>query len=112
MPSRSVRRRKHKEVQRLQELPKQHKPHVAALVLAGWQIEARRRGRFLHTLPVWALAADPHTQAVAAALDATGELQRDLNRVCADTVAQNASSQLLATPRPTGDRPRYQRSRR
>ena len=109
MPSRSVRRRKHKELERLQELPKQHKPRVAALVLASWQIEARRRGRFLHTPPVWSLAADTHTQAVAAALDPTGELQRDLNRVCADTVAQNAAQQLISTPRPTSDRPRWTR---
>ena len=109
MPSRSVRRRRHKEVQRLQELPKQHKPHVAALVLAGWQTEARRRGRFLHTRPVWSLAADTHIQAVAAALDPTGELQRDLNRLCADTVAQNAAQQLISTLRPTSDRPRWKR---
>ena len=109
MPSRSVRRRKHKEVQRLRELPKQQKPGVAAMVLASWQIEARRRSRFLHTAPVWALAADPHVQAVAAALDSTGELHSDLNRLCADTIAQNAAQQLISTPRPASDRPRWKR---
>ncbi len=103
MASRSVRRRKHKELQRLQELPRRQKPGVAAMVLASWQIEARRRGRFLHTPAVWALAADPHIHAVAAALDPTGELQADLNRLCADTIAQNAAQQLIATPRPASD---------
>lgn len=109
MSSRSARRRKHKQLQRLAELPDGQKPQVAALVLAGWQIEARRRARSLSTPTVWGLALDSHTQAITEILDSTGELKTDLHRVCAETVSEAAGQRLLLLGRPSVERPRCKR---
>ena len=104
MAPRSVRRRKHKQLQRLAELSDREKPQVAALILADWQREARRRARRLSASAVWGLALDSHVQAITEILDPTGELKADLHRVCAETVSEAAGQRLLSVGRPLAER--------
>jgi len=99
MASRSVRRRKHKQLRRLAQLPDHKKPQKAASVLAEWQTEARRRAGSLSAPTVWGLAEDPHAQAVTVTLDPTGELEADLHRVCAETVSEGAGQRLVSVGR-------------
>jgi len=109
MASRSVRRRKHKQLQRLAELSDRQKSQVAGLVLTGWKIEARRRARRLSAPTVWGLASDSHAQAITEILDRTGELEADLHRVCAETVSETASVRLVTSGRPLAERSRCNR---
>jgi hypothetical protein len=55
---------------------------------------------------VWALAQDPDIQEASKRLDPTGALQADLNRVCAEAVAEVAGRHLVQASRPFPDRRR------
>jgi hypothetical protein len=107
MPSRSVRRRQHKQLERLHDLMPSGREAEAAGRLLGWRREANRRARSLAAPPVWGLANDPRVRGVAAALDPGGELQADLDRVCAEAVAGEAAGGCLVRgSRPLADRGR------
>jgi hypothetical protein len=71
-----------------------------------WRREANRRAGSLDAPAVWGLANDPEVRAVAAVLDPQGELQADLNRVCAEAVARQAGGSLVRGSRPLADRSR------
>jgi hypothetical protein len=98
MPSRSVRRRQNKHLQRLHDLPTAERDARAAQRLLEWRREAYRRARSLSEPEVWALAHDPRVQATAAALDPSGELQAELNRICAEAVASAAGGMVRPSP--------------
>jgi hypothetical protein len=106
MPSRSVRRRRHKRLASLRALPPALHAAEAARRLVGWRREAHRRARSLTAPAVWGLANDPQVRAAVAALDAAGELQADLDRVCAEAVAREAGRSLVRGSRPPADRAR------
>jgi hypothetical protein len=107
MPSRSVRRRQHKRLARLHELTSSERHAEAVRLLLDWRREARSRARSLDAPPVWELATAPSIQAVAAELAPGGELQADLNRVCAEAVAGEAGALFLVRgSRPLADRGR------
>ena len=109
MPSRSVRRRHHKRLARLRALEARERDPEASLRLLDWRREAYRRSRDLGAPAVWGLAHDPGVRAVAAALDPGGELQADLDRVCAEAVASEAGRSLVRGSRPLADRGRLRR---
>jgi hypothetical protein len=109
MPERSVRRRRHKQLARLRELPSARRQAEAALRLVAWRREARRRAGSLAAPSVWALPKDPSIRAAVAALDPGGELQADLRRVCAEAVAGAAGPALVGGSRPLADRARLSR---
>src|SRR5699024_5482196 len=75
VPARSVQRRRHKSLARLQNLSASERLTEAARRLVGWRREARSRAASLDAPPVWELAGTAHTRAVAAALDPAGGLQ-------------------------------------
>jgi hypothetical protein len=111
MPSRSVRRRHHKRLQRADAyagLSAAERWREANRKLIGWRGEARYRARHLGVAAAWALAADPEIQAVARALDPSGELESELRRACAEAVAEAAGWHLVAGSRPLADRSRLQ----
>ena len=95
MRSRTVRRRKHKELQRLLALHPGQRTVVANQMLSIWQREARRRAHWLGARAVWQLPNDPHIQAAIHALDPTGELLTDLRRVCAEAIAEVADRRMV-----------------
>ena len=111
MPIRSTRRRQHKRLARLQLLNPSTRDIESAHRLLGWRREANRRAGALDAPAVWALANDPHIRAAAAALDPNGELQADLNRVCAEAVAREAGGSLVRGSRPLADRSRLQKAK-
>lgn len=73
-------------------------------------MEARRRARSLGAPAVWALAHDPHIANLARALDPSGELLTDLNRLCAEAVAEVAGRHMVRGSRPLADRSRRDRA--
>lgn len=111
MPVRSVRRRHHKRLARLQALVPASRAAESAARLMEWRREAGRRAGSLGAPPVWELAHDPGVRAVAAALDPGGELQADLDRVCAEAVGREAGGSLVRGSRPLADRARLGRSK-
>jgi hypothetical protein len=102
MSSRSVRRRQHKTVQRLATLAEQQRQAEAQALLVGWQREARRRAHRLTAPEVWQLAHNPNIQAQAAAIDPSGELQRTLEVICADAIANVVDRRMACRSRPVG----------
>jgi hypothetical protein len=109
MPGRSVRRRQHKQLARLHTLSEPDRIKESSRRLVGWRREANRRARSLAAPAVWGLANDPQVKAVTAALDPGGELQADLDRVCAEAVASEAGRFLVRGSRPLADRGRLSR---
>jgi hypothetical protein len=103
MPSRSVRRRQHKRLVKLHKLTSPERNAEAGRLLLAWRREASSRARTLAAPAVWGLANAPSVQAVAAALDPGGELQADLNRVCAEAVASEVGGCLIRGSRPLAD---------
>jgi hypothetical protein len=110
MPSRSVRRRQHKRLVKLHELTSLERNAEAVRLLLAWRREASCRAKSLAAPPVWGLASAPSVQAVAAELDPGGELQADLNRVCAEAVASEVGSSLVRGSRPLADRGRLRKT--
>src|ERR1700723_3228724 len=107
MPSHSVQRRQRQRLARLEELPTvEGRKRRATQLLIGWQAEARRRARFLGTPAVWDLAHYPSVLAQVNELDPSGELLSELQRVCAEAVAEFAGRHLLGGSRPVADRVR------
>ena len=100
MAARSVRRRQHKQTARLATLPERQRQAEAQYWLARWSREARRRATFLSAPEVWDLARSPGVQHQAAALDPSGELQQDLERVCAEAIAAVVDRSLVPSSRP------------
>ncbi len=83
----------------------------AARLLVQWRSDARSRGRSLGAPAVWALARDPYNREVAHRLDPTGGLQSDLDRLCAEAVAEFAGHHLVQGGRPVADRHRREHRR-
>ena len=110
MPSRSVRRRKNKRLARVGQLTPEGRTFAAMQSLLGWKVEARKRAQTLSAPEVWALAADPRNRELANRLDESGDLLADLQRICAEAVAEMAESRLLTASRPAADRVRLRRS--
>jgi hypothetical protein len=108
MPSRSVCRRLHKRLRRLRDLPAPERDAECTRRLLQWRQEVYRCAGSLSAPTVWALANDPRLQEVARALDPSGELQADLNRVCVEAVASLAGNGPVrwtqAEPVPASDR--------
>ena len=102
MSSRSVRRRQHKQTARLARLAEQQRPAEAQTLLIGWHHEAQRRANRLSAPEVWKLANNPNVQAQAAAVDPSGELQRTLNLVCAEAIANVADRRMACGSHPIG----------
>jgi len=109
MPSRSVRRRQHKRLEYLENLPKARRAGAAADLLVGWESKAHRLARKLTTTPVWDLTRDPEIQAKIRAVDPAAELEleADLDRVCVEAVASAAGRHLTGGSRPLADRARH-----
>jgi deoxyribodipyrimidine photolyase len=95
MPSRSVRRRKHKQLRRIRALDEQQRQALAQQLLSKWRDEARRRAKLLHAPAVWPLTTDPHIGAIIRELDQTGNLLADLRRICAEAIAEVANSRVV-----------------
>ena len=106
MRSRTVRRRKHKQLQRLASVRRCQWRPVANELLTNWQREARRRAKWLGAAPVWQLARDPNTQAAAEILDPTGGLLGDLRHICAEAIAEVVDRRMVQTGRPLSERRR------
>jgi hypothetical protein len=104
MPSRSVRRRHHKHLAALRFLTPARRQAEASRRLAAWRAEARRRADDLAAPAVWALAAAARPAALV--LDPGGELAADLDRLCAETLADVAGGHLVRGSRPAADRDR------
>jgi hypothetical protein len=106
MPSRTVRRYRRKHLARIDAQPLDRRSLEAARILGQWRADARERARSLGAPAVWALVQDPDIQRVAQRLDPSGELYADLNRVCAEAVAEVAGRHLVRGSRPLADRSR------
>ena len=100
MSSRSARRRQHKSVQRLATLAEQQRQAEAQALLVGWHHEAHRRANRLAAPEVWQLANNQNIQAKAAAVDPTGELQRTLEVICAEEIANVVDRRMACGSRP------------
>ena len=110
MSSRTARRCRHKRLARIAAQRPDKRARDAARTLVQWQVEARRRARSLGAPGVWDLARAPQIREVAHGLDPTGELQSDLDRVCAEEVAAVAGRHLVGASRPLADRRRHERA--
>jgi hypothetical protein len=107
MPSRSVRRKLHKRLARLEtRATDAFNVRTASDLLIGWRAEARRRARDLGAPAVWALADSPSVRAIARRVDPSGELLSELRRVCAEAIAEETGSHLVGGSRPAADRRR------
>src|SRR5262245_12100363 len=106
MPARSARRRQHKRLGHLPSLTDGQRRVVASWHLRRWRKEVLRRAQNLGAPAVWALAAE--VQAKAAALDPSGELAADLQRVCAEAIASVAGRHLVSGSRPVAERARME----
>ena len=108
MPSRSVRRRRHKQADRLLDwiagLSPNQRRAVGLCDLKRWRAEAHRRADDLGAPTAWSLAAE--ARPVALALDPSGELACDLDRTVAEAVATAAGRHLVRGSRPASDRAR------
>jgi hypothetical protein len=100
MASRGVRRRKHKKLRHLHTLQDGDRRAVANQLLTNWQAEARRRAKWLGSPAAWQLTTDPHIQAVIRELDPTGDLSADLNRICAEAIAEAVDRRMVRSCRP------------
>jgi hypothetical protein len=104
MPSRSGHRRQLKRLERLQSLTPSDRDAESVRLLLAWRREAYLRAKSLDAPPVWGLANAPQIQALTGQLDPGGDLQADLNRVCAEAVASEAGPSLVRGSRPLADR--------
>jgi hypothetical protein len=95
MSSRTVRRSRHKRLARIQALTPDKQTKEKAWLLVQLKVEVRRRAPLLKEPSVWALARDPDIQEMLKRLDPTGLLQEDLNRVCAEAIAEVAGQHLV-----------------
>ncbi len=110
MSSRTVRRSRHKRLARLDSEPPEKRSQEATRFLVQWRAEARRRAQSLGAPAVWALAQDPDIQEASRRLDPTGVFQADLNRVCAEAVAELAGRHLVRGSCPLADRSRREQT--
>ena len=110
MPSRTVRRARRKSLARIDAAPLDRMARQAAETLIRWRAEARHRARSLGAPAVWDLARDAGIQEVARRLDSTGGLYAELERVCAEAVADIAGRHLVGASRPLADRRRHERT--
>jgi hypothetical protein len=110
MPSRTARRSQHKRLRRIDAKPTDKRAREAARILVAWQEEARERAGSLGAPAAWALAHNCTIQQVAQHLDPTGGMQADLNRVCAEAVAEVAGRHLVRGSCPLADRSRRERA--
>jgi hypothetical protein len=110
MSSRTVRRSRHKRLARMQALPPDKQAKEKARLLVQLKAEVRRRAASLKEPTVWALAQDPDIQEMLKRLDPTGLLQEDLNRVCAEAIAEVAGRHLVRGSRQLADRSRRERT--
>jgi hypothetical protein len=106
MPSRSVRRRQHKQQTRAGNLKGWQRSRSAARLLELWRTEARRRAADLGAPAVWALAESAAVVALADRVDPSGELLIDLRRVCAEAVAEVTNPALAGKGIPVAGRKR------
>jgi hypothetical protein len=106
MRTRNQRRRQSRRLYRIGALLPAEQPREASRLLMAWRQEARLRADRLDAPAVWALAQDPSIRAAVAALDPSGELQADLDRVCAEAIARAAGPSLVRGSRPVADRGR------
>ena len=106
MSSRSARRYQHRRLKRLSAFDTAQQRTEAVRQLVVWQREARRRAPDLNAPEVWDLARNAQRQSVAELLDPGGDLQNDLNRICAQAVAGEAGRSLVQGSRPLADRVR------
>ena len=104
MPSRAARRYRHRRLARIAALAPDRRAGEAARTLMGLQAEARRRARLLGAPAVWDLARSIEINKLIYRLDPTGGLRADLNRVCAEAIAEVAGRQLVRGSRPLADR--------
>ncbi len=102
MSSRSVRRRQHKHTARLATLEEQQRQAEIQTLLIGWHHEAQRRANWLSAPEVWKLANNPNIQAQAQAIDPTGELQRTLEVICAEEIANVVDRRMACRSHPIG----------
>ncbi len=107
MPSRTARRARHKRLARLDAAPLDRKAREATRWLLLWRDEARHRARWLGAPAVWALAHDPEIRQLAQHLDPNGGLLSELERVCAEAIADIAGRHLVRPSRPLADRRRH-----
>ena len=92
-------------------LPQQQRLERASELLSKWQSEAQRRAKFLHAPAAWQLATDRDNRAIIQALDPTGDLSADLNRVCAEAIAEQADYRMIPSCRPLTTRGRREPTR-
>lgn len=104
MPSRSVRKRKHKALAWFASLDEPARRAEGRWYLTRWRAEARRRADDLGEPEVWKMEAGERPKALA--LDPTGELAADLSRICAEAVAMAVGGRLIRGSRPSADRGR------
>jgi hypothetical protein len=100
MSSRTVRRSRHKRLARMQALPPDEQIQEKAWLLVQLRAKVRRRARSLKEPTVWAFALDAEIQEMLKRLDPTGLLQEDLNRVCAQAIAEVVGRHLVRGSRP------------
>jgi len=111
MPGRSASRRRHKRLARLQASELTTRRAESARLLVAWRVEASRRAGSTGASAIWALSHDPDIRSIAAALDPEGELQADLDRVCAEAVAREVGASLVRGSRPLADRARLEKAK-
>ena len=100
MASRSIRRREHKKLRHMLTVQARHRLAVANQLLIDLQAEARRRANWLGSPPAWRLTTDPHIQTAIRELDPTGNLLADLQRVCAEAIAEVVDRRMIDSCRP------------
>lgn len=110
MRTRNARRRQVRRLYRIRALLPAEQQFEAIRLLLAWRREAQLRARRLGAPAVWALANDPSIRSVAATLDPSGDLQADLNRICAEAIAAEVGRSLVRGSRPLADRGRLTRS--
>ena len=106
MPSRTARRYRHRRLARIAALAPDARAREAARTLVGLQAEARRRAQSLGAPAVWELARSIEINELIKRLDPTGGLRADLDRVCAEAIAEVAGRHLVRGSRPLADRSR------
>ncbi len=104
MSSRTARRSHHKRLARISAQATDRRTREAAWMLLGLQAEARRRAHSLGAAAVWELVRSVKLNEVLEQLDPTGGLRADLERVCAEAIAEVAGRHLVQASRPLADR--------
>jgi hypothetical protein len=104
MVSRTVYRRLQRSVRRISRRAPSRLVAEEVRFLQECRAKARRRADDLGAPAVWDVAKDARPKALA--LDPTGELMAEVNRLCADEVAAVAGPHLVRGSRPAADRAR------